>query len=157
MTRIQQLRSRGQALVEFALVIPLFLLLVFAIVDMARYVYTANALSNMAREAARVAGVESRPACAEASRDICANAIARTRITAVALNPGVATSGSPSAVGVYVECRAQINLSVVTMADCHSNDILKVRLNSDFTLVTPFVSSFLASLALSGEAQVTVN
>ncbi len=157
MTRIHKPRSRGQALVEFAMVIPLFLLLVFAIIDMARYVYTTNALSNMAREAARVSAVESRPDCAQASRDICANAIARNRITAVALNAGVATSGSPSAVGVYVECRGQLNLSVVAMASCRSNDILKVRLNSNFTLVTPLVSSFLASLALSGEAQVTVN
>lgn len=150
-------RSRGQALAEFAMVIPIFLLLLFAIVDVARYVYTQNALSNMAREAARVSAVESRPACAQAARDACANSIARTRITGVGLKAGVATSGSPSAVGVFVECRAQTSLALVSMSACRSNDILKVRLNSDFTLVTPLVSSFLSTLALTGEAQVTVN
>lgn len=150
-------RTRGQALAEFAMVIPIFLLLLFAIVDVARYVYTQNALSNMAREAARVSAVESRPACSQAARDACANSIARTRITGVGLKAGSATTGSPAAVGVFVECRSQSNLALVSMAACKSNDILKVRLNSDFTLVTPLVSSFLSTLALSGEAQVTVN
>lgn len=150
-------RTRGQALAEFAMVIPIFLLLLFAIVDVARYVYTQNALSNMAREAARVSAVESRPACAQAARDACANSIARTRITGVGLKAGSATTGSPAAVGVFVECRAQSNLALVSISACKSNDILKVRLNSDFTLVTPLVSSFLSTLALSGEAQVTVN
>lgn len=157
MTHKKRARSRGQALAEFAMVVPLFLLILFGIIDLARYVYTGNALSNMAREAARVAGVESRPACSQAARDVCANAIARSRITAVSINPGFATSGSPAAVGVYVECRSQRNLSVVTMSSCRSSDILKVRLNSEFTLVTPIVSSFLSTLDLSGEAQVTVN
>lgn len=150
-------RTRGQALVEFAMVLPIFLLVLFAIVDVARYVYTQNALNNMAREAARASAVESRPACAQAARDACADSIARTRITGVGLKAGTATSGSPAAVGVYVECRAQSDLSLVSMAACKSNDILKVRLNSDFILVTPLVSSFLSTLALSGEAQVTVN
>ena len=150
-------RSGGQSLVEFALVLPLLLLLLFAIVDVARYVYTQNALSNMAREAARVAAVESRPACAQAARDVCANAVARARITAVGLKAGLATTGSPAAVGVYVECRTHRDISVVAIGSCRANDILKVRLNSDFTLVTPLISSFLPQLALSGEAQVTVN
>ena len=78
-------RRRGQALVEFAMVLPIFLLVLFAIVDVARYVYTQNALNNMAREAARASAVESRPACAQAARDACANSIARARITGVGL------------------------------------------------------------------------
>src|SRR4051812_28489854 len=48
-------RHRGQALVEFALVIPLFLLLLFGIVDAGRLVFTYNAVSNAARDGARVA------------------------------------------------------------------------------------------------------
>ena len=48
-------RSRGQALVEFALVIPLFLLMLVALFDLGRAVFAYNTLTNAAREGARVA------------------------------------------------------------------------------------------------------
>ena len=48
-------RRRGQALVEFALVIPIFLLIVFGIIDAGRLIFTYNTVSNAARNAARVA------------------------------------------------------------------------------------------------------
>lgn len=47
--------QRGQALVEFALVAPLFFLIVFAIIDFGRYVYYVQVLNNAAREGARYA------------------------------------------------------------------------------------------------------
>jgi Flp pilus assembly protein TadG len=50
-------RVEGQSLVEFALVLPLFLLLVFALIDFTRLMYTYVSLSNAAREMARVAAV----------------------------------------------------------------------------------------------------
>ena len=46
---------RGQALVEFALVIPIFLLLLVAIFDLGRAVFAYNTLTNAAREGARLA------------------------------------------------------------------------------------------------------
>jgi Flp pilus assembly protein TadG len=48
-------RSRGQALMEFALVIPIFLLVVVALFDMGRAVFAYNTLTNAAREGARMA------------------------------------------------------------------------------------------------------
>ena len=48
-------RRRGQALVEFALVAPIFFLLLFAIIDFGRYVYYVQILNNAAREGARYA------------------------------------------------------------------------------------------------------
>lgn len=48
-------RSAAQALVEFALVAPLFFLLLFAIIDFGRYVYYVQILNNAAREGARYA------------------------------------------------------------------------------------------------------
>jgi TadE-like protein len=47
--------SRGQALVEFALTIPIFLLLMVALFDMGRGVFAYNTLTNAAREGARMA------------------------------------------------------------------------------------------------------
>ena len=48
-------RSRGQALVEFSLVIPIFLLLLISLFDLGRAVFSYNTLTNAAREGARVA------------------------------------------------------------------------------------------------------
>jgi len=50
--------SRGQTLVEFALVIPVFLAILFGLVDLGRFVVTDNILSQAAREGARLASVE---------------------------------------------------------------------------------------------------
>ena len=47
--------NRGQTLVEFALIIPLFLAFLFAIVDFGRVVWANDALASSAREAARFA------------------------------------------------------------------------------------------------------
>src|SRR5687768_7515945 len=49
---------RGQAMVEFALIIPIFLLMIFGILDLGRAVYAYSTLNNAAREGARVAAVD---------------------------------------------------------------------------------------------------
>lgn len=46
-------RQRGQELVEYALALPLFLLLVMGILDMGRATYYYSAIHNSAREGAR--------------------------------------------------------------------------------------------------------
>jgi Flp pilus assembly protein TadG len=50
-----RLPSRAQALVEFALVAPIFFLILFSIIDFGRYVYYVQILNNAAREGARYA------------------------------------------------------------------------------------------------------
>lgn len=46
-------RIRGQALAEFAFVIPVFLLVLFSIIEFGRSVHTIQMLNNAAREGAR--------------------------------------------------------------------------------------------------------
>jgi Flp pilus assembly protein TadG len=50
-------RDRGQALVEVALVAPLFFLMFFGIIDLARVIWANDAVANAAREGARFASV----------------------------------------------------------------------------------------------------
>lgn len=57
--RLRRRRTRAQALVEFALVIPIFLLLLMTIVVLGLYVFYNQQLENAAREAARYAAVHS--------------------------------------------------------------------------------------------------
>ena len=49
--------DRGQTLAEFALVLPIFLVLVLAIFDVGRVVFIYNGLTNGVREGARLAAV----------------------------------------------------------------------------------------------------
>jgi hypothetical protein len=48
-------RSAGQSLVEFALVLPIFILILVALFDLGRAVFAYNTLTNAAREGARLA------------------------------------------------------------------------------------------------------
>jgi Flp pilus assembly protein TadG len=50
-------RSRGQSLVEFALVAPLFLMMFFGVIELGRLVWTHHELTNGTREGARLAMV----------------------------------------------------------------------------------------------------
>jgi Flp pilus assembly protein TadG len=75
-------RSRGQALTEFALILPIFAILLFGLIDFARFVFLANALNNGAREGARFAAVSvGPPVCTDPNPDLnklqCAEAAAR--------------------------------------------------------------------------------
>ena len=79
MTRRRR-RSRGQSLAEFAMVFPIFAIMLFGIIDFGRLIYTANTLGNSAREAARIGSVGNRPPeCNGLTRDNCVKKIAQDR------------------------------------------------------------------------------
>lgn len=59
-------RERGQTLVEFALILPVFILVLMGIFDLGRAVYAFNTISNASREAVRLAIVDQNPAAVEA-------------------------------------------------------------------------------------------
>lgn len=56
--RRSQDTERGQTLVEFALILPIMLLLIFALVDFGRAFHTWLVVTNSAREGARVGAVQ---------------------------------------------------------------------------------------------------
>jgi Flp pilus assembly protein TadG len=70
--------GRGQALVEFALIIPVFLLIVISIFDLGRAVFAYNSITNASREGVRLAIVNQTPA------SVTAKAIARAAIAETA-------------------------------------------------------------------------
>jgi Flp pilus assembly protein TadG len=51
-------REGGQSLVEFALIVPVFALILFALLDFGRVIYTQNTVEEAAREASRAGTVE---------------------------------------------------------------------------------------------------
>ena len=50
--------ERGQAMVEFALIVPLFILVLVGLFDVGRAIYAYNTVNNAAREAGRLAIVD---------------------------------------------------------------------------------------------------
>lgn len=149
-------RTRGQSLVEFALVLPLFLLILFGIVDLARYVYSNNALSEVAREAGRQGTVALRPTdCNGLSRVVCVQTLAKNRLTAVTIDLAdvqvvcqrLGASGSLPASKDTDNCGATWK----------ANDIIRVKITRNLGLITPFISQFVGPAPMSGEAKVTAN
>ncbi len=143
-------RTHGQALAEFALVVPVFLIILFAIIDAGRFVYTANAMSNSAREAARVGSVGVRPTeCSGMSREACIEQVAQDR-----------SWGVSGIVETDVFCE-RIGLagstSVVPTSTCRSGDLLHVRTTVPFNVVTPILGQVLNGVDIVGETRVTVN
>jgi hypothetical protein len=86
-------RTRGQSLVEFALVLPLFLLLVMAIADLGLSVFSYNTITNAAREAVRLA-IVNQDTTKITSRALEQAAVIRTPTVTVAFYQA-ATDGTP--------------------------------------------------------------
>lgn len=135
---------QGQSLVEFALVVPVFFLLLFGFIDIGRYVYTVSAYGQAAREGARYGAVEQWSfTCPAATTP--KTRINCTRDTALArLTPGAPTPD------VIVTCAT---------TNCRAGDIFTVRLQSKtggFTFMTPIISTILGTPTVSTETKVTI-
>lgn len=55
---VKRLRTRGQALVEFAFIVPVFFLVAVILFDFGHVVYTQHTLAQVAREAARFGSLD---------------------------------------------------------------------------------------------------
>lgn len=133
----KQPHSQGQGLVEFALVLPVFILLLFGVIDIGRLVYINNALSEGAREGARWGSVQGR---SNTPSDVQAHTI------------GI-MSAVPDAT-VTVTCQSPIG---TTVSICGSNDILTVAVSSQVTMLTPVISNLIGTNTYTATAKVTVN
>ncbi len=140
-------------MVEFALVFPFFAILLFGIIDLGRYVTTANALGNGVREGARFGSVGNRPSpqCDTLSREACTISVTRSNTL------GIPTSAMTTTVTCERVLPNNPTPAAVAMTACRSNDFLRVRSQVTFTLVTPLIAQFIGSLNISAETRVLVN
>lgn len=58
--------ERGQALVEFTMILPILLILLFGLIDFGRAFYTWMIVTNAAREGARIAAVQANQSAVQA-------------------------------------------------------------------------------------------
>jgi Flp pilus assembly protein TadG len=89
-------RERGAAAVEFALVLPLLIILLLGIIDFGLYYYNDLALTHAARDAARYLSVNNTAAAQAAISNV---SLISTTIDAQGFAP--ATSGQPATVTLH--------------------------------------------------------
>ncbi|KFF58793.1 hypothetical protein JF66_15935 [Cryobacterium sp. MLB-32] len=89
MRRLRHLRDdRGAAAVEFALVLPVLLLLIFGLMEFGRLYNVQISLSNAAREGARTMAIENSPVAARAAAVAAAPSITPVISTSqIAISP----------------------------------------------------------------------
>lgn len=102
-------RQRGQSLVEFALVLPVLLIILMGIFDFGRAIFAYNAVSNAAREGMRVAIVNQNAAAIEAEALAATTGMDPTQIT-VTFTP---CTGATT-LGCMVKVRVAYNWSAIT-------------------------------------------
>ena len=126
-------RTRGQALVEFSLVLIPFLIIMMGIFDLGRAIYMMNTTSQAAREIARVTIVHPYTTCCDLGSSSQVAAVVGTQRN---LLPGFTfTAGSD------ITC-VDILDQTIADNDCNAGDFIKVRVQAPFTPVTPLVSMF---------------
>lgn len=149
-------RQRGQSLVEFALVIPIIVLLIVAFVEVGRAVFAYNTIANAARQAARVAAVNqiSEVTDCDASRPVedpyephwsfrgCAIAAAAP-LGITTANVSVSYAPPPS---TTLDCSPTL----------HIGCIAAVTVTYDYSVSTPFVNWIISSFTISQTSEMPV-
>jgi Flp pilus assembly protein TadG len=141
MTQSRNDRTRGQGLVEFALVMPLLVLLVFGLFDAGRLVIDYTTLTNASRVGARVAMVnQSNDATCVAVRTFkCAAADHSVAMgIAAATIPNVVIGPSGTNCATQGGCQVTVNLT-------HSTQ-----------LVTPVIGSLIGPVSLSASTTMPI-
>lgn len=134
-------RRSGQALVEFAVAVIPFLMLLMAVVDLGRGIYMMNGTSEAAREIARVTSVHQWDASGDLGSSPQAAAVIATQrrlIPNLTINPSV-----------DITCVDYLD-QVLPDADCNAGGTsdgqnptyIRVHLTAPFSPVTPLVSAF---------------
>lgn len=128
--------ERGQSLVEFALILPIFLLLVFAIVDFGMGLYSWITVTNAAREGARLGAVGAdQPSITARVRDTAGN-LDNPNLTVTVTNcvSGCATTGVPGeSLSVHVDYDYQLITPVSSIMNLISGGSIGPTLTFDAT------------------------
>ena len=132
-------RSRGQGLVEFAIVMPIIAMVVLGMVDLSRAVYSYNTLAQAARQAARLAIVNQE--------------VADVRATAISSAASLGLTTANVDVCFKTASSAQLNCSSSTdncpQASRGLGCLAIVRTNLTYRPMTPVVSMIWSTILLS--------
>jgi len=138
---------RGLALVEFALVFPVFILLVFGLLDLGRVVYDYVTLSNAARAATRLAIVN--------QNDVGIRALLSSQGVALGL-----TGSNIDYIGYKESDDAALGTpSPEDAADCSTIDpgcVAVIKVHYEWSALTPIVGNIVGPITLSNTTEMPV-
>lgn len=131
-------------MVEFALILPVFVLVLVGILDFGRGVYAYNTLNNAAREGSRLAIVD------QTEADI--QAFAAQQAGWVGVSPAdvivdFRAPGTPNAVG---SCDANVGTNAVV--GC----LAVVRVEWGYQAATPIINGIVGTIPMAGESRFRV-
>ena len=149
-------RAGGQSLVEFALVIPIIVLLIASFVEIGRAVYAFNTIANAARQGVRVAVVNQLPDVTDCdeSRPIEDPYEPHWSIIGCALLAGKTLGLKPANVTVQYVTPPSTTLSC--SPTLHVGCIATVTVTYQYDISTPFVSRFIGPIAMSQVSEMPV-
>ena len=171
MTRLARSQARagqrGQSLVEFALVFPIFIVLLFGLIDGARFVYSDSVLSQAAREGARLAAVEvgwigkTSTGCGSAGGPVCPASVAvLEQDVRIAVNRMVVGLATLSMVHIRCDDAGNEPTGAWTGVSCLNRDIgdvVSIRVQFTYQPLTPVVGSLLGSVGRTASASMVIN
>ena len=144
MIKLRRDRGRGQSLVEFALILPIFLLFIFGIIDLGRAVYAYHTLNSAAREAARVAMVDQ----------------TITHVRTAAIDQALALDIQPADVTFDWRHANQPDTPNSCASLLGNNEIASctviVRVDYDFRAATPIIGDIVGDIAMAGESAMII-
>lgn len=137
--------TRGQTLVEFALILPIFILLLVGIFDFGRAIYGYNTVSNAAHEAVRV-GIVDQNATAIKARGV-------KHAVSLGLAPADVTvkflQSDYTGDGITNDCAPGQVLPLGPRIGC----IVEVTVVYQYSAATPIIGNLIGTLTLTGKSQ----
>ena len=147
---IGQDRSRGQSLVEFAIIIPVLLVMALALFDGGRAVIYYTELTNATRVGARVAMVNQ-------SHDAdCSGSVKTYKCAAaeIATSTGLTAASIPAA--VFTDSDGNTVLPTSTTCLSYGECSATVTASYGFTPITPIISSILGPITLQASTTMAI-
>lgn len=129
-------RSGAQSLVEFALVAPIFLMLIFGLIEGGRLLYAYNTVNHAAQESARVA------------------ILADTSSVSAVQNKAV-QAANPLAINTS-DVTVQVNNGSTSFGDREIGDRMKVTVTYNLVPVVGIVFGSTPSIGLTGKTEMMV-
>ncbi len=142
--------ERGQALVEFSLVLIPFLLILLGITDLGRGIYMYNGVAQAAREIARTTSVHP----CDTTQPTCTLGTSPETIDTVNTQKGLVLGLGGAAGSITYTC-TDISDNVIADDACVSGDFVRVTVNAPFSVITP-VLSMVAPSTLSSTTHIEI-
>ncbi|MBF6605461.1 MAG: pilus assembly protein [Chloroflexi bacterium] len=165
----------GQGLVEFALVVPVFLLMVFGIIDGGRFVYMSSVLSQAAREGARTGSVEASwlgkvdPSCGQPGGPTCPATAATLKADVLSAADRMVTPfANIVSSQMYISCDPPSTVpsgawtsgtacTAGTGGTGVTGNVISVRVALTYQPLTPIVGQVIGPTTIYGSASMVIN